>query len=672
MSSYRIGMNLRVTEDSNQGGRRYMEDRHAIRFVKNEEGGFEFAYFGIFDGHGGGEASKYARDYLLDEITKYDCFWSDNDDDILYAIKSAFLDTHYGMWKEVDKWPKTGSGLPSTAGTTASIAIIKNSKLYIGHVGDSAIIIGRNQPKKEKHVGVRSAQMLTKDHKPDDPTELARIESSGGQVVAKSGVQRVVWNRPRTSHRGPIRRSTQIDRIPFLAVARSLGDLWSYNYFKEEFVVSPEPDVCVHKLDPSVDKCLVIGSDGLWNMLSADESVHQVFDLENQFEHKVINDPTVPLSYWINPAERLVQAALTKWRMRMMKADNTSAIVVLIDPLGPRKLSILRKKREERMKELAEKRINNSKSVSDMLTANETLHKPSPKRHGDKEGENSFVNVKVMVKGKETPQAPNFGLAPQKSPASPSLDDSIQLRNGHVISPVSASKNQDVKHIKSAPVVKDKPQTVVSHSTDNLANGPTRMATRLSPQKSPLGQNSASQNSPNVQNDMAVKSICGKANSAPAKSNSVSPSQQKSVSPNQQKCLQPSKGTSENVKNVTPPKLQTGMKVKDLENLYASVVQFNKGHLNVKTNQKCNKTGKNLNNSSTPSEGLRSTKKPHSTKSLSTRISLRLRRLRQRSVNKNKSQRENKSILSTKTGIKRKLDSGQSNSAPALKKIKHS
>lgn len=101
MSSYRIGMNLRVTEDSNQGGRRYMEDRHAIRFVKNDEGGFEFAYFGIFDGHGGGEASKYARDYLLDEITKYDCFWSDNDDDILFAIKSAFMDTHLGMWKEV-------------------------------------------------------------------------------------------------------------------------------------------------------------------------------------------------------------------------------------------------------------------------------------------------------------------------------------------------------------------------------------------------------------------------------------------------------------------------------------------------------------------------------------------------------------------------------------------
>lgn len=39
----------------------------------------------------------------------------------------------------------------------------------------------------------------------------------------KSGVHRVVWHRPKNSHRGPIRRSTELDQIPFLAVARSLG-----------------------------------------------------------------------------------------------------------------------------------------------------------------------------------------------------------------------------------------------------------------------------------------------------------------------------------------------------------------------------------------------------------------------------------------------------------------
>lgn len=52
----------------------------------------------------------------------------------------------------------------------------------------------------------------------------------------------------------------------------------------------------VHKLDASKDKCLIIGSDGLWNMISADEAVGLVFDLELQFEHKVINDPVSKLN----------------------------------------------------------------------------------------------------------------------------------------------------------------------------------------------------------------------------------------------------------------------------------------------------------------------------------------------------------------------------------------
>jgi hypothetical protein len=41
----------------------------------------------------------------------------------------------------------------------------------------------------------------------------------------KSGVNRVVWKRPRLTHSGPVRRSTVIDQIPFLAVARALGKM---------------------------------------------------------------------------------------------------------------------------------------------------------------------------------------------------------------------------------------------------------------------------------------------------------------------------------------------------------------------------------------------------------------------------------------------------------------
>lgn len=119
----------------------------------------------------------------------------------------------------IDKWPRTASGLPSTAGTTASIAFIRKGKIYIGHVGDSGIILGY----QEKGDQLWKSEPLTKDHKPECCVEMTRIQESGGKVVSKSGVPRVVWNRPRLGHKGPVRRSTHIDEIPFLAVARSLG-----------------------------------------------------------------------------------------------------------------------------------------------------------------------------------------------------------------------------------------------------------------------------------------------------------------------------------------------------------------------------------------------------------------------------------------------------------------
>ena len=60
----------------------------------------------------------------------------------------------------LENWPKTNSGLPSTSGTTASICIIKNSKLYIGHVGDSGIVLGYDDSKSDKFMRPK-ASMLT-------------------------------------------------------------------------------------------------------------------------------------------------------------------------------------------------------------------------------------------------------------------------------------------------------------------------------------------------------------------------------------------------------------------------------------------------------------------------------------------------------------------------------
>jgi len=54
------------------------------------------------------------------------------------------------------------------------------------------------------------------------------------------------------------------------------GDLWSYNRESDSFVVSPIPDVSVHKLDIAIHRCIIVASDGIWNMVSAAEAVEFV------------------------------------------------------------------------------------------------------------------------------------------------------------------------------------------------------------------------------------------------------------------------------------------------------------------------------------------------------------------------------------------------------------
>ena len=51
------------------------------------------------------------------------------------------------------------------------------------------------------------------------------------------------------------------------------GDLWSYDFYSGEFVVSPEPDTSVVTLDLRRHRYIIVGSDGLWNMVPPQEAV---------------------------------------------------------------------------------------------------------------------------------------------------------------------------------------------------------------------------------------------------------------------------------------------------------------------------------------------------------------------------------------------------------------
>lgn len=176
--------------------------------------------------------------------------------------------------------------------------------------------------------------------------ESERIQQCGGKVICKSGVPRVVWNRPKMGHKGPVRRSTHIDEIPFLAVARSLGDLWSYNSEENVFVVSPEPDIHVYPVDISKHRCLILGTDGAWNMLTPQNAISVVCQAEKANEQHMLN-PIEGRTTWVNPSKQLVDTAIDRWNGSRLRADNTSVVTVMLDPPGPPRAQVIKNRKRE-------------------------------------------------------------------------------------------------------------------------------------------------------------------------------------------------------------------------------------------------------------------------------------------------------------------------------------
>ena len=60
-----------------------------------------YAFFGVFDGHGGSEAATFAHKHIRQEIERQETFWSEEDACIVDAIKDGFVSTHKLMMTAV-------------------------------------------------------------------------------------------------------------------------------------------------------------------------------------------------------------------------------------------------------------------------------------------------------------------------------------------------------------------------------------------------------------------------------------------------------------------------------------------------------------------------------------------------------------------------------------------
>lgn len=236
----------------------------------------------VLDGHGehGDGVSQTFREQLPAEMFNHPAWATD--------LKKATADAIAKVERNLLRNYRIDSEF---SGTTLSMAIIRGNKVTGVNIGDSRVILGKQES------APMIFQDITFDHKPDSPKEKERILACGGRVFAveyDDGVD------------GPPRVWLGHMDIPGLAMSRSLGDVVAHS----AGVIS-EPEFTEYNLNPETDRFLVVATDGLWEFVDNQETVEMV---ESQ--------PTPT-----DAVDVLVTEAATRWMHEEQVIDDTTIIV---------------------------------------------------------------------------------------------------------------------------------------------------------------------------------------------------------------------------------------------------------------------------------------------------------------------------------------------------------
>eukprot|EP01006_Ploeotia_vitrea_P020905 TRINITY_DN53229_c1_g1_i1.p1 TRINITY_DN53229_c1_g1~~TRINITY_DN53229_c1_g1_i1.p1 ORF type:complete len:314 (-),score=21.89 TRINITY_DN53229_c1_g1_i1:149-1090(-) len=158
----RIGnKNFRAAVCSMKGLRPAMEDAHAMYLSPDG-----WAYFGVFDGHGGTLCSKFCAEEILEAVIAAKPPIADPD------LQQLILDVD-ARW--LSKQMRSGSTAVMTLLTPAATATLQ---AQVANVGDSRMLI---IPQDELH-GTGAFHEMTVDHSPEH--ERTRIKKAGGFIDA--------------------------------------------------------------------------------------------------------------------------------------------------------------------------------------------------------------------------------------------------------------------------------------------------------------------------------------------------------------------------------------------------------------------------------------------------------------------------------------------------------
>ncbi|KAL5572559.1 hypothetical protein UlMin_022156 [Ulmus minor] len=244
-------------------------------------------FFGVYDGHGGSQVAKFcakrmheviAEEWARDTIGDYE--WQRRWET---ALSIGF--------ERTDNEVMTETVAPEMVGSTAVVVVLSGCQIITSNCGDSRAVLCR---------GTQTIP-LTVDQKPDREDELMRIEGEGGKVIN--------WNGARV--------------FGVLAMSRAIGD----QYLRPWIIPVPEITFMTRSEE---DECLILASDGLWDVMTNDEVGEVARHLLRRRRRSMINNSTTGTSSAtdeISPAQ-FVADNLTEIAIGRNSSDNISIIVV--------------------------------------------------------------------------------------------------------------------------------------------------------------------------------------------------------------------------------------------------------------------------------------------------------------------------------------------------------
>ncbi|XP_052183315.1 probable protein phosphatase 2C 6 [Diospyros lotus] len=236
-------------------------------------------FFGVYDGHGGSQVAKFCAERLHEVVDEE---WER--ETILDGSKwrqrweAAFISS----FERVDNEVVTEDVAPEMVGSTAVVVVLSGCQIIASNCGDSRAVLCRRT----------QTIPLTIDQKPDREDELKRIEDGGGKVISWFGAR--VYG--------------------VLAMSRAIGD----RYLRPWIIPVPETTFTTRSDD---DECLILASDGLWEVMTNDEVGEMACRLLRRRRRSKADDGEILAAQAV--ADNLAEIALAR-----NSSDNISVIVV--------------------------------------------------------------------------------------------------------------------------------------------------------------------------------------------------------------------------------------------------------------------------------------------------------------------------------------------------------